>query len=203
MCDIMLRKSKKKLKGATGFTLIEVLVVVAIIGILAAIGYPTFLSMLPNIRTKAAARDIYADMNAAKMEAVKRNSCVVVTFDTGTQSYSTFLDDGAGVEVSCNGDKHDDEANLFSTVSMPRDVTLLPLTKDIGATDGVSFNSRGMITGSQTGNIVLQSGSVLQSSGTNRSLWVRVRVRPAGGVQLEVTGVGAPGAPTTDDDLWK
>jgi len=67
-----------------GFTLIEVIVVVAIIGIMSAIAIPAINSWLPNYRLKSEARLVYSHMQRAKSEAVKTNTPVTMVFVAGT-----------------------------------------------------------------------------------------------------------------------
>ena len=65
-------------KMESGFTLAELIMVVAIFGILTAIAIPTFISMMPKYRLNGAARQIMGDLMAARMEAVKENTTVTV-----------------------------------------------------------------------------------------------------------------------------
>lgn len=67
-------------KKNAGFTLIEVLIVIAIIGIASAFAIPTFLNVLPNWRAKAAATDLFSNLQLAKLTAIRKGTNCVVTF---------------------------------------------------------------------------------------------------------------------------
>jgi type IV fimbrial biogenesis protein FimT len=74
-------------KKNSGFTLIELLVVIVVIGIFVAIGVPNFMSWLPKYRLKSAVRDLYSNMQLAKMTAVKSNQNCIVTYSTDPDQY--------------------------------------------------------------------------------------------------------------------
>ena len=67
--------------GQAGFTIAELIMVLVIFSILAAIALPGYLSWLPNYRLKSAARDLVSNMRKARMQAVKENGNIVVRFD--------------------------------------------------------------------------------------------------------------------------
>ncbi len=70
-------------KRCNGFNLIELVVVIAIIGILSAIAVPSFTSTVSSMRAKAVASDLYMALIKARSEAVKRNAKVTLTIVDG------------------------------------------------------------------------------------------------------------------------
>ena len=77
-----------------GFSIIELLVVIAIMGVVMAISVPAYLSYLPRMRLKAAAREIASDMNFAKVQAIKTNTTTAVLFIPGSGTYKVITDSG-------------------------------------------------------------------------------------------------------------
>lgn len=85
----------KRLKKNCGFTLMEMMMVVAIICVSAAVSGFTFNKMLPDMRVKAAAKQIKSDLNLARLKAVRENAEVTIDFsnDKGYEIYMTNSDD--------------------------------------------------------------------------------------------------------------
>ena len=69
----------------TGFTLIEIIVTIAIIAVLASLAGPSFREYLGNQRIKSASFDLIAALSFTRSEAIKRNANVAVaTTSTAT-----------------------------------------------------------------------------------------------------------------------
>ncbi len=65
--------------GSAGFTLLELMVVVAVAAVLAAIAAPSFSTFIDNQRLRNASFDIVSDLSLARSEALTRQTTVVIT----------------------------------------------------------------------------------------------------------------------------
>ena len=90
---------KRDIKHKTGFTLIELVVVIGIFGILAIVAVPSVSSFLPGYRLNATARELRTNLQLARATAVRRNVRCVVVFNPQAYvpkgqagSYMIFLD---------------------------------------------------------------------------------------------------------------
>lgn len=80
----------------TGFSMIELLLILVIIAVLAAIAIPVFSAWLPNYRLSQAARDLYSNLQRAKVSAIKSNSEWRVYFDDTVTPGTYSLCSGPG-----------------------------------------------------------------------------------------------------------
>ena len=77
-----------------GFTIVELVIVLVVMGIMAAIVAPNLLGYLPESRLKNAARDLFSNMQLAKIGAIKNNADWAIVFNVGAGEYYVCSDDG-------------------------------------------------------------------------------------------------------------
>lgn len=101
-------------KASMGFSLVELVTVIAIIGILAGVATPMIMRWLPNMRLKIAARDLYSHMQNSRVMAVKTNTACAIVFEPATNSYHICTDPGPGNDWTDLGTN-----TIKETVSLP------------------------------------------------------------------------------------
>lgn len=79
------------MRKKAGFTLTEIVIVIAVLGLLAAVGVPSYLRYLPKYRLRSAARDLYSNLHLAKMAAIKTNQKSRVNYRVNPDQYTVSL----------------------------------------------------------------------------------------------------------------
>ena len=99
-----------------GFTLVEALITVAVLGILVLMGMPSFLGALTRTRLTGATRQLATLMQAARLEAIKKNTVVKVQYDTTLRRFWGFVDNNQ------NGAEDTGERRIAEVVDLPKQV---------------------------------------------------------------------------------
>lgn len=97
-------------RGAAGFTVLELLTVMAVMGILAAIAIPGFGYLAASTKVKGASTELYLAMVRARSEAVKRNRAAAVVanaagWQNGWRIIADANNDGDFDDVAANTDR--------------------------------------------------------------------------------------------------
>ena len=158
---------------AGGFTLVEMVIVLAMIGILVAIAFPSFREWQRNAQVNSAAREMYGYFQRARGEAVRNNAPVAIQFTSGVGAAGRaemFVDDGRGGGNAANRIRDGAEPLVGPTMTMPRRVELVDFSFDDLAF-GPSFMPNGTAT---PGDLCITNGT--------RSY--EIRLFAAGSVQM-------------------
>lgn len=129
-----------------GFTLVELMIALAVLGVLATVGVPYLLSALPAQRVNAAARHMLADFRLARALAVERGAECLAVFDAAAARYTLLLDTD-GVPGVSGGDEVVKTVRLgdeYSGIEFGNSQTANPVTF---AADTALFRPRGTSNG--------------------------------------------------------
>lgn len=78
-----------------GFSLVEVSIVVALIGLFAMVGLPTMQEWLERYRVRTAAQEIASHIQLQRMRAVSQNQDFSIDFDQSAGTYALYQGDPA------------------------------------------------------------------------------------------------------------
>jgi general secretion pathway protein H len=86
------RGGRVRLRQSSGFTLVELLVVLLIAGLLLAGAQPIFSSVVSGARLRSAARELAADFRAVQGAAVEQRQEAAMLFDLPNKTYTLTTD---------------------------------------------------------------------------------------------------------------
>jgi Tfp pilus assembly protein FimT len=131
-------------KAESGVTLIEIFLALVILAVLAAAAIPAFSVWLPNYRLKNAARDLYSNLQLAKMGAVSKNRDHAVIFDNISSPGRYFIAADPGDNGVWEGPTSDDSIEKIVVLAEYKGVRYGHgnASSPLGSTfdDGVSYN---------------------------------------------------------------
>jgi type IV fimbrial biogenesis protein FimT len=130
----------------SGFTLVELMVVVAILGVMAMIAGPSFSGLIADQRAKNASSDLFTALATARSEAIKRNTKITLQQKTGgwAKGWELFDPDDATTKLLVHGELAD--ATVTTTPTSLTSVTWLSSGRVQGTT------SPGFTISTTTGN---------------------------------------------------
>jgi type II secretion system protein H len=171
-----------------GFSLIELFIVIALAGLIAAIGVPSLISMRNKANLRESASDVMSAFKKAQTEAVARNTSVAVAFGAGT--CTIFVDDGAGVAANAKNLILDAGETVISTTTLQSNTSLSSNTfLVVNGFPNIEFNSRGMPAIIMIGGVPTQTSvgkiDILSSAGITTQY--RVSISATGRVSLQTS----------------
>jgi type IV fimbrial biogenesis protein FimT len=156
-----------------GLTVIELMITVAILGILASVVVPSFGNFLAKRRVEGAASELSTDLQFARSEAVARNAEVRILFGTGC--YAIYL--ASATAASCTqagGASITPGAALIKSVQLESGS---PVSMTRG--DSLSFFTFEPVVGAASNDVNANPGvlNVTSTSGKPWSLQLRVTLQ--------------------------
>lgn len=156
-----------KPRSPRGFTLVEMMAVVAIAAVLLAVAVPSFIAATARARLEGAANELSVDLQYARSEAIRRRTSATLSVNADGGGYTlTYFDPTSASNVN------------FKTVTMPATVT-------VTGSATVQFTSLRGLAAAQTIDI----------SSTKTSAALRVATNATGRVQLCTPSSGFGGYP--------
>lgn len=120
-------------KFSSGFTLIELIVVITVFGIMTSMAAPSFMTMIRDNRTITQTNDLVGSLQLARSEAARRGVQVTIRSNSGTtsnwdQGWRVFTDwDGDGVfdgGADANLCEIEEDCELRIQAALPNNMTL-------------------------------------------------------------------------------
>lgn len=154
------------LDAKAGLTLMEVMVVLVVIGILAALATPNMIGWFSKRSLDSASREMFSNFQRARSEAISRGRTVQIQIDVNNDWYQI---------LDTNGDV------IVPQINMPQGIDIedstFPLNPSNVNTTGITF--RGFAT-TPEGTVTLRSADAPASDN-----WRRIRLNPGGTVSIE------------------
>lgn len=127
------------MKKSAGFSLLEIMIVLALIGVMAALTQGSVVEIIKGQRVKSAASDLFSTLVLARAEALKRNSCVQVV-PTSSSNWSL----GWRVQVPMSG-----AAPACGGVDAPTIMRIVEAQEQVviaGPTASITFTGAGRLS---------------------------------------------------------
>jgi type IV fimbrial biogenesis protein FimT len=127
------------MENKNGFTLIELIIVIALLAILSAIAIPSFYGWRNQTKLRDAIETIKGDIEVAKSRAIRENDFVSILINY--DGYQIFIDDGSGGGTGGNWVRDGDETVIRNRVLTGG--VVIDLANTTLDHDRTGFNGRG------------------------------------------------------------
>lgn len=110
--------------GAKGFTLVELMLVVVVLGIIASAAGPSLVQLIASNRAYAVQLDLAASFALARTEAARRNANVVVSATAPVTNNELGGGWVVWADLNGNGNRDDDEPVVRTREALPSQVVV-------------------------------------------------------------------------------
>lgn len=120
-------------KRLLGFTLIEVLVIILIVGILSAISIPSFVNLIDKVNLNNAVSEVRASLQTAQRDAIRKSQICTVGINSLTRTVMSY----------CTSDNRDLPKNVDFATNIDKDSKLPgnPIRIDFGILGTAEFKT--------------------------------------------------------------
>jgi len=136
-----------------GFTFLELMIALAIFGILLAIGIPSLQAMLTSTRLTSETNQLITALQAARMEAIKRNTHVTLcTSQSQTTCDGTSWGNGWITYEDSNRNNGHDTGEPILSIQQPG---VAQITGNTNLAQRIRFGADGLLFGVNNGTIII------------------------------------------------
>lgn len=166
---------KKTMRKDAGFSLGELITIMGILSVMAAIAAPSLMGWRSNANLRRASQDLYSNFHKTKVEAARRNEFCAITFNAG--NYTIYIDTNRDLDLDLGEE-------IIRTVNWSEYPGVsVSSTAFSSPSDSIGFSPRGF----PMNNVPqMAGGSVTLTCGSNRSNVVTIT--PAGNITINRTG---------------
>lgn len=172
-------QSSTRPAGSSGFTLLELMIALAIVGILLAVAAPNYRDAMMNVRISAQTNDLMADLALARSEALKRSLPVLLCASTDGKACGGVWSDGWIVFPDADNDGALDDVDAERVLKARRPAegknSIIAKAADKAVTS-ISYRPTGMIGGGVEINFgICDSRTTMPNNGRNIKILVTGR----------------------------
>lgn len=179
-----------------GFTLVELMIGIAIVGILWALGMPAYTTWIQNQQIRNRAESISAGLQIARAEAIKLNTTVEFVLTNSTViagAANSLTPSAAGRNWMVRQYRRATDDYVFMQSAFGNDSTMYATVATTPASSIVTFDGFGRVGTNDDGSAALQQVDVDSSKlSSDQSRNLRILVTGGGSVRLCDPNVSAP-----------
>lgn len=155
-------RSRRCRRASRGFTLVETLIVIALVAITSLVAAPFIQGYIRRERLRSSVREVYSIVLAGRMQAVKRNAQVIIQFDLTNHRVISWADSNLNYVQDAG------ELTL-SLYSVPKNIYFraAPNGGAVDDTDSVAFDKYVGNTGRVDMIVWRGDGTILPPQATN------------------------------------